>query len=73
MGYGNPRIVPSIGWCCTDPDTGVLITDEHGQYIPADARTGAPKVAMVKCPTCKGRGKVVSPSSGERSPADAAP
>jgi hypothetical protein len=56
--YGNPRYTNDQGLCVTD-ESGQLIKDETGQYLPADPKTGAPKVATERCPTCKGSGRVV--------------
>ena len=53
MIYGNPRIVPSIGWCCTD-ENGDFVKDAEGNHVPADSRTGAPKSELPPlCPSCR--------------------
>jgi len=58
MIYGNPKYHNEHGQCCTD-EHGDFIKDAENNLIPADPRTGAPKVETERCPTCKGSGKVV--------------
>ena len=58
MIYGNPKYHNEHGLCCTD-ESGDFIKDAAGNLIPADPRSGTPKVETMKCPTCQGKGSVV--------------
>ena len=47
------------GLCLWSLESQSFVLDSEGRKIPCDAKTGAPRVDMQKCPTCLGTGKVV--------------
>ena len=56
--YGNPRVDPLFGFCCTDAQTGEILRDATGTPVRADQKTGLPLVFWTVCKTCNGKGKV---------------